>query len=62
MFSRSMPISISTTVSVVPIYYYHIDSNCMAKFGSLPGPKTYVHGESAPLANWRGKGVIHMSP
>jgi len=37
-------------------------NNCMAKFGSLPGPKTYVHGESAKDASWRGKGVIELSP
>lgn len=37
-------------------------NNCMANFGSLPGPQNYVHGESAPLAKWRGKGVIQMSP
>jgi len=37
-------------------------NNCMAKFGSLPGPKTYVHGESAKYATWRGKGVIELSP
>jgi len=36
-------------------------NNCMAKFGSLPGPKTYVHGESAKDASWRGKGVIELS-
>jgi len=37
-------------------------NNCMAKFGSLPGPKTYTHGESAKLADWRNKGVIELSP
>jgi len=37
-------------------------NNCMAKFGSLPGPKTYVHGESAKQASWRGKGVVRLSP
>lgn len=37
-------------------------NNCMAKFGSLPGPKIYTHGESAKDASWRGKGVIEMSP
>jgi len=37
-------------------------NNCMAKFGSLPGPKTYVHGKSAKDASWRGKGVIELSP
>lgn len=37
-------------------------NNCMAQFGSLPGPKTYVHGESAKDATWRGKGVIELSP
>merc|ERR1712176_211819 len=36
-------------------------NNCMARFGSLPGPKTYTHGESAKDASWRGKGVIEMS-
>ena len=37
-------------------------NNCMAKFGSLPGPKTYVHGDSAKDAAWRGKGVVDLSP
>jgi len=37
-------------------------NNCMDKFGSLPGPKTYVHGKSAKDASWRGKGVIELSP
>ncbi len=37
-------------------------NNCMANFGSLPGPKTYVHGESAKDATWRGKGVVELSP
>jgi len=37
-------------------------NNCMAKFGSLPGPKNYIHGESAKDAAWRGKGVVHLSP
>lgn len=37
-------------------------NNCMAKFGSLPGPKNYVHGESAKDASWRGKGVVELSP
>merc|ERR1711966_8120 len=37
-------------------------NNCMAKFGSLPGPSTYVHGESARQASWRGKGVVRLSP
>uniref|UniRef100_A0A7S4ARR8 glutathione transferase n=1 Tax=Pseudo-nitzschia australis TaxID=44445 RepID=A0A7S4ARR8_9STRA len=37
-------------------------NNCMARFGSLPGPKTYVHGESSKIASWRGKGVIALSP
>lgn len=37
-------------------------NNCMARFGSLPGPKTYTHGESAKDASWRGKGVIELSP
>lgn len=37
-------------------------NNCMARFGSLPGPKTYVHGDSAASADWRGKGAIKMSP
>lgn len=36
-------------------------NNCMGRFGSLPGPKTYVHGESAKDATWRGKGVVEMS-
>jgi len=37
-------------------------NNCMAKFGSLPGPKKYVHGESAKAATWRAKGVVSLSP
>lgn len=37
-------------------------NNCMAKFGSLPGPKTYVHGDSAKDATWRGKGEVSLSP
>jgi len=37
-------------------------NNCMAKFGSLPGPKTYVHGVSAKDATWRAKGVVSLSP
>jgi hypothetical protein len=36
-------------------------NNCMGRFGSLPGPKTYVHGESAKDATWRGKGTVDMS-
>lgn len=36
-------------------------NNCMAMFGSLPGPKKYIHGESAKDAPWRGKGVIKLS-
>lgn len=35
-------------------------NNCMAKFGSLPGPKTYAFGASSKLATWRGKGVVRM--
>lgn len=37
-------------------------NNCMAKFGSLPGPQNYVHGKSASQATWRGKGVVRLSP
>jgi len=37
-------------------------NNCMAHYGSLPGPKTYVHGESAKLATWRKKGTVELSP
>jgi len=37
-------------------------NNCMAKFGSLPGPKVYVHGESSKHATWRGKGIVQLSP
>eukprot|EP00978_Attheya_sp_CCMP212_P015608 scaffold40209_cov60-Attheya_sp.AAC.1 len=37
-------------------------NNCMARFGSLPGPKSYEHGKSASLATWRKKGTIAMSP
>jgi len=37
-------------------------NNCMAQFGSLPGPEVYKYNESAPSATWRGKGVISMSP
>jgi len=37
-------------------------NNCMAQFGSLPGPAVYTYGESASSATWRGKGVISMSP
>lgn len=36
-------------------------NNCMAKFGSLPGPNVYVHGESAKFADWRGKGIVKLS-
>lgn len=36
-------------------------NNCMARFGSLPGPKTYVHGDSAKDATWRGKGMVKLS-
>eukprot|EP00751_Fragilariopsis_kerguelensis_P038915 CAMPEP_0171004686 /NCGR_PEP_ID=MMETSP0736-20130129/17869_1 /TAXON_ID=186038 /ORGANISM="Fragilariopsis kerguelensis, Strain L26-C5" /LENGTH=150 /DNA_ID=CAMNT_0011434147 /DNA_START=39 /DNA_END=491 /DNA_ORIENTATION=- len=35
-------------------------NNCMARFGSLPGPKTYVYGESVKDASWRGKGVVRL--
>jgi hypothetical protein len=35
-------------------------NNCMAGFGSLPGPKTYIHGESAKDATWRAKGVVDL--
>lgn len=37
-------------------------NNCMAKFGSLPGPKAYTYGESAVLAGWRKKGVVELKP
>jgi hypothetical protein len=37
-------------------------NNCSARFGSLPGPKTYVHGDSAKEATWRRKGVVELSP
>lgn len=37
-------------------------NNCMARFGSLPGPKTYSHGVSSKYASWRGKGVVNLSP
>lgn len=37
-------------------------NNCMAQFGSLPGPAIYTHGESAQSATWRGKGTVSMSP
>jgi len=36
-------------------------NNCMARFGSLPGPKTYVHTESSKLAAWRNKGVVELN-
>lgn len=36
-------------------------NNCMARFGSLPGPKTYTHGDSAKDATWRGKGVVELT-
>lgn len=35
-------------------------NNCMAQFGSLPGPATYTHSESASSATWRGKGLFSM--
>ena len=35
-------------------------NNCMARFGSLPGPNTYVYGESAKDASWRGKGSVYL--
>jgi len=35
-------------------------NNCMAQFGSLPGPAVYTHGESAESATWRGKGVQNL--
>lgn len=37
-------------------------NNCMAHFGSLPGPRTYLHGESAKLATWRNLGFVELSP
>jgi glutathione S-transferase len=37
-------------------------NNCMARFGSLPGPKVYTYGESASLATWRNKGVVELKP
>lgn len=36
-------------------------NNCMAHFGSLPGPDTYEHRKSAPLATWRNRGVVELS-
>merc|ERR1712166_570775 len=37
-------------------------NNCMAKFGSLPGPKNYVYGESEKdgSCTFRGKGVVTL--
>ncbi len=35
-------------------------NNCMAKFGSLPGPGIYTHGESVKEATWRQQGVIEL--
>lgn len=35
-------------------------NNCMAQFGSLPGPATYTYNESASSARWRGKGLFSM--
>jgi len=37
-------------------------NNTVGRFGGLPGPKAYVHGESAKDATWRGKGVVELSP
>jgi hypothetical protein len=37
-------------------------NNTVGRFGGLPGPKTYIHGESAKDATWRGKGVVELSP
>jgi len=35
----------------------------MYHFESLtPGPKTYIHGESAQNATWRNKGIVELSP
>lgn len=36
-------------------------NNCMADFGSLPGPDTYTHRKSARLATWRNRGVVELS-
>jgi len=36
-------------------------NNCMARFGSLPGPKTYTHGKSASMATWRNKGTMKIT-
>jgi len=36
-------------------------NNCMAHFGSLPGPDTYAHRKSAPIATWRNRGVVALS-
>ena len=36
-------------------------NNCMAHFGSLPGPDTYAHLKSAPIATWRNRGVVALS-
>lgn len=37
-------------------------NNVVGRFGTLPGPKTYVHTESAKDATFRGKGVVELSP
>mmetsp|Transcript_795 Transcript_795/g.1116 ORF Transcript_795/g.1116 Transcript_795/m.1116 type:complete len:300 (+) Transcript_795:78-977(+) len=37
-------------------------NNTLARFGSLPGPKTYSHTNSASLATWRNKGLVKLSP
>eukprot|EP00568_Trieres_chinensis_P007923 CAMPEP_0183307946 /NCGR_PEP_ID=MMETSP0160_2-20130417/19649_1 /TAXON_ID=2839 ORGANISM="Odontella Sinensis, Strain Grunow 1884" /NCGR_SAMPLE_ID=MMETSP0160_2 /ASSEMBLY_ACC=CAM_ASM_000250 /LENGTH=298 /DNA_ID=CAMNT_0025471669 /DNA_START=81 /DNA_END=977 /DNA_ORIENTATION=+ len=37
-------------------------NNCVACFGSLPGPELYTRGESAKSATWRKKGDVTLSP
>mmetsp|Transcript_73 Transcript_73/g.109 ORF Transcript_73/g.109 Transcript_73/m.109 type:complete len:372 (+) Transcript_73:2-1117(+) len=37
-------------------------NSLMAKFGSLPGPKTYVYGKSTEKVTWMSKGFVKMSP
>ena len=36
-------------------------NNVVGRFGTLPGPKTYVHTKSAKEATFRGKGVVELS-
>jgi len=35
-------------------------NNCIAKFGSLPGPRTYQYGKSVCDAKWRNRGSITL--